>query len=169
MPDYESEDYCIMSQRDYTYVYLAGPLSGCSDDEAFGWRKYVMENLKRQIVQKTPLGEDISIPKADFYFLTPMLRDYRHLNNDHQGITAVSPEIVQLDKRDIDMADVVFVKTPRPSYGTAMEMIYAWERGKVVVAVVEEEAPLSPWVAFHSTTVQYSLDAAIEWIVKNVR
>ncbi len=128
-----------------------------------------MRNLHRTVVQSTPKGQQLLIPKSDFYFLTPMLRDYRHLNVDHKGITAVSPEVVQLDKRDIDKADVVFVNSPKPSYGTAMEILYAWERDKIVVTVIGVNDPLSPWVAYHSTVVKYSLDDAIQWIVDNVR
>lgn len=152
----------------WTYVYLAGPMQGCTDEEASGWRTYVMNNLKREIVQETPSGEDIRIPKASFYFLTPMRRDYRHLAT-HDEVLRYAAEICVLDKVDIDKADVVFVNSPQPSYGTAMEILYAHDRGKIVVTVIADEQALSPWVAHHSTHIAPDIDSAIDWILKNVR
>lgn len=154
---------------DYVYVYLAGPMEGCTDEEATGWRNHVMKNMRRTITQETPTGVPIEIPKASFYFLNPMLRDYRHLNDDHKAVQMIAPEVVQLDKRDINKADVVFVNATKKSVGTSMEVLYAWEKKKIVVCVVPEDEPLSPWIVYHSTKLCHSLDDAIDWVVKNVR
>ena len=154
---------------DYIYVYLAGPMAGCTDEEAGDWRNYVMKNMHKTITQETPTGAAIEIPKTPFYFLNPMLRDYRHLTGDHSALAAVAPEIVELDKRDIDKADVVFVHTPKISVGTSMEVLYAWENKKVVVTVIPKDVSLSPWITYHSTKICYSLDEGIDWVTKNIR
>lgn len=153
----------------YIHVYLAGPMQECNDGEAGDWRNYVMNNLRDYVLHETPHGPPIHIPKHRYYFLNPMTRDYRHLVEDHEKLQLVAPEIVELDKRDIDKADVILANVFKHSAGTSMELIYAKERGKIVVTVVPRDKPLSAWVAYHSTVVCYSIDEAIEWISKKVK
>ena len=37
------------------FVYLAGPIAGCNENEANDWRSFVQENLNRNIVGISPL------------------------------------------------------------------------------------------------------------------
>lgn len=119
-----------------TTVYLAGPILGCSDAEAIDWR----EEAKRELV-----GLD---------FLDPMVRDYRGREAE------AFAEIVEGDKDDIDTSDVMLAMCPRPSVGTSMEVLYAWQRAMPVVVVAPPGAPVSPWLRYHASEVVETLAEA---------
>jgi hypothetical protein len=107
-------------------VYLCGPIAGCTDDQAINWRE----------IAKRVLGEHNC--------LDPMRRDYR---GREDGSVA---EIVELDKLDIWSCQVMLVNAWQPSWGTAMEVMYAFERRVPVMAVVPE-GNVSPWIRYHAT------------------
>ncbi len=117
-------------------VYLCGPINGCPDAECKEWRSMAMERLP--------------------YTLDPMRRDYRGRESDAYR------EVVELDKRDVARCDVVLANCPCPSVGTSMEILLAWQLGKLVVAVAPE--PVSPWLRYHATKVCASMPEAIDWI-----
>jgi nucleoside 2-deoxyribosyltransferase len=73
-----------------------------------------------------------------------MRRDYR--GREHEAVA----EIVELDKIDVEACDVLLVNFDKPSVGTSMEVMYAWERGKTVIVVHKAGAILSPWLVYHS-------------------
>lgn len=110
-------------------VYLGGPINGCTDEEAHGWREAVKPLL-------AALGHEC---------VDPMDRDYRGREME-PGIAA---EIVELDKADIDGCDVLLMNRPRASDGTAMEILYGWSCGKRVIAVLPADVVPSPWVVYH--------------------
>jgi nucleoside 2-deoxyribosyltransferase len=85
-----------------------------------------------------------------------MRRDYRGREGDHVR------EIVELDLVDIDGSDVVLANCANPSWGTAMEIRYAWETRKSVHAVVPPGRPVSPWLRYHCAGIHEDLDAAID-------
>lgn len=146
-------------------IYLAGPINGCNDSEANDWRN--------EIKQKHP---DV---------LNPMDRDYR-------GKEATNIEnLVEQYKEDIDHADAVIVYYAKPSVGTSMEVLYAWENGTPVIIIdarkerneCSEETllspllsplsplsplsslpPLSPWLLYHSVAVVTSTDEALKYL-----
>lgn len=122
-------------------VYLGGPINGCSDSEAMDWRA----EAKRIIEER---GHE---------WLDPMDRDYRGREME-PGIAA---EIVENDKADIDACDVVLLNCPKPSVGTSMECLYAWDRGKGIVAVVPEEGDPSPWLVYHTRGLYLDVEAAL--------
>lgn len=119
-------------------VYLAGAINGCTDAECKDWREYI----------KIKIGEDNT--------LDPMKRDYRGIEMNCVG------EIVEGDKIDIDNSTHVLVSYDKPSVGTSMEILYAWERNKSVYVVTSPENKLSPWLIYHSTNIFYSFDDAIQ-------
>lgn len=123
-------------------IYLAGPINGCTDEECKDWREYV----------KTQLGEENT--------LDPMRRDYRGREME------CVDEIVEGDKVDIDSATLLLVNHPKPSTGTDMEIMYAFERGKKVITVVPPTADtkISPWLSYHSTKIFFSFDDALNYI-----
>lgn len=125
-------------------VYLAGPINGCTDAEANDWRTYMKQRL-------TLVGVDT---------LDPMRRDYRGREDE-----SVS-EIVELDKDDVDACDVFVANCPHPSYGTAMEVFYAWQAGKPVVVVHPGDKPVSPWVRYHSTVIVSTLREAVGAVLR---
>lgn len=118
-------------------VYLCGPINGRSDDDCKGWREYVKERL--------PDTRD------------PMDRDYRGRELE-PGIAA---EIVMNDKSDVLESDVLLVYYDKPSVGTSMEILYAYERDKHIVLVDRSDKPLSPWLIHHCDVIVKSLDEAI--------
>lgn len=118
-------------------VYLCGPINGRSDDDCTGWREYVKARL----------------PDT----LDPMTRDYRGRELE----PGIAKEIVLGDKADISLCDAVIAYYDKPSVGTSMEVLFAWEHGIPVHVVDKSGKPLSPWLMFHCERVHQSLDAAI--------
>jgi|SRR5436190_16748830 len=126
-------------------IYLCGPINACSDAEAKDWRKECTDYL-------VAAGHEV---------LDPMSRDFR-------GKEAESTqEIVEGDKRDIDNCGVILVYYWKPSVGTSMEVLYAWETNTTVVLVDASNAPLSPWLLYHSAYICKSLPEALTYITTN--
>jgi nucleoside 2-deoxyribosyltransferase len=116
-------------------VYLGGPINGCTDEEARGWREAVKDEL-------TASGHS---------WLDPMDRDYRGREME-PGIAAA---IVEGDKEDIGECDVLLMNAPAPSYGTAMEIFYGATLGKRVIVVLPDDGkPPSPWVKHHARCIE---------------
>lgn len=86
-----------------------------------------------------------------------MKRDYRGREADSYR------EIVELDKLDIKECDIVLANCPKPSVGTSMEILLAWQLGRPVVAVVD--GSVSPWLRYHTTRICGSVKEAVEWIL----
>ena len=117
-------------------VYLCGPINGCTDEECRDWREHVKANYPG--------------PTLD-----PMRRDYRGKE------TEAYREIVELDKIDVAQADVLLVNYDKPSVGTSMEILLAWQIGKRVVLVCPPGASLSPWLRYHSHHIVHSFFDAL--------
>lgn len=128
----------------YMKVYLAGPINGCTDAQAKSWRAEASELLKSH----------------GFEVIDPMVRDYRGKEADNIS------EIVEQDKSDIDSCDVVMVYYERPSVGTSMEVLYAYDHPnqKIVLIVDRSDKPLSPWLVYHSHHISNSIKEAVGWL-----
>lgn len=128
--------------------YLCGPIAGCSDSEASGWRDLAM----------------IRWPLA----INPMRRDYREPERDNEARMDAYREIVELDKRDIRECDVLLVcyDPAKRSVGTCMEIIYAWTIQKPVVLWIPADAPLSPWLRYHATAIVHTWEDAEAAVVR---
>ena len=128
-------------------VYLAGAINGCTDDEAITWREWF----------KSPEKSNVSARFKGFAkYVDPMKRDYRGKElTDYR-------EIVDMDKRDVQSCDVVVAMYVKPSVGTSMEILFAWERSIPVILINESDKPLSPWLIYHSTAVVNSKEEAAE-------
>lgn len=124
-------------------IYLAGPIKDRTDEDCNYWRDYITEAFQG----------------TKFKCLNPMRRDYRD-----EDITVIN-EIIHLDKLDIRNSDIVLVFFDKPSVGTSMEVLYAWEHEKIVVVIADTPYKLSPWLLYHSTVVVEDLEEAIEWIM----
>jgi nucleoside 2-deoxyribosyltransferase len=82
-----------------------------------------------------------------------MRRDYR--GTEDQNVD----EIADADIADIRHSDFVLVNATRPSWGTAMEIVYAYRMSKKIAAFVEGDR-VSPWLRFHCS-VHPSMKEAI--------
>jgi hypothetical protein len=122
-------------------IYLSGAMLGCTDEECRDWREYAKQNLN-----------GVS--------LDPMIRDYRERPMD--GMV----DMVENDKADIDLCDVVLVNFVKPSVGTSMEVLYGWERGKKVVLVAPRDTVISPWLVYHSHQLFHTVEDAVKYINK---
>lgn len=122
--------------------YLGGPINGCTDEEASGWREQIKPVLETH----------------GHTWCDPMDRDYRGREME-PGIAA---EIVELDKQDIYSCDLLLMACPKPSVGTSMEILYGWELGKKIFVVFPKEGVPSPWLVYHSHTIRRGsiIDAA---------
>jgi hypothetical protein len=138
----------MKEEVDKMRVYLCGPMAGCTDEEAGGWRKAATKHLN---------GFGITT-------LDPMDRDYRYTKYGDDP-ASVLPDLVEEDKIDIEMSDVVLVNYTKPSTGTAMEIILAWQRAKRVVVVNPLGLSLSPWVHYHAHKVYDTMWEAYDHIV----
>ncbi len=120
-------------------VYLSGAMLGCTDEECRDWREYAKQHLR--------------CATRD-----PMVRDYR--GREMEGMI----DMVENDKADIDASDVVLVNFIKPSVGTSMEVLYAWERGKTVILVTPQSVVISPWLVYHSHHVFHAVEDAVAHI-----
>ena len=120
-------------------IYLCGPINGCSDAEANGWRE-------RAIALAVLNGAEC---------INPMSRDFRGIEGDHTA------EIVNGDLADIDSCDVFLRYFERSSEGSAMEQFYAHRAGKKVIVVDKSNKPISPWMKFHSSHIFDCIERAM--------
>ena len=132
-------------------LYLAGPINACTDDEANTWRDQVIE-WRRSFGRGNWLK-----------LLNPMARDYR--GKEAESVA----EIVVLDKRDIDASNILLVRWTKPSVGTSMEILYAWERGIPVILWLDSRSNVSPWLLYHCTTMVLGFDDAMEAVERLAR
>lgn len=91
-------------------VYLAGPISGCTDAEKRAWR----EDVKRKYADM-------------FRFVDPL--------DSNVGEDAFTSKKVTQDRKDIERCDAVLANMWKPSLGTAIGVVLARTKGKVVVMV----------------------------------
>jgi nucleoside 2-deoxyribosyltransferase len=86
-----------------------------------------------------------------------MERDYRGSEEEY------AEDLVADDKEEIESSDCVLVNANRPSWGTAMEVMYAVQFGKRVVAFATYtlSPTISPWLRCHCDAIFDSIDTAI--------
>jgi len=120
-------------------IYLAGPMLGFSYEEMNDWRSYISNKFLKQ-----------------YNFINPA----RRLYDEHK-----SKFLVENDKREIDLSDILLVNHIIPSDGTAMEILYAWERKKYILVIIE--GVYSPWIKYHSNHIVKNIDEAINFLKDN--
>lgn len=117
-----------------TKIYLCGVIQNCP--EANEWRQEAIKKL------------------TNFECLNPMDRKYEER---HQK------DIIKFDKVSIVNSDIILVNANVPSWGTAMEILFAYQLHKIII-VFTKDKNMSPWILFHSSIVTESLDQAIKHI-----
>lgn len=119
-------------------IYLCGGINGLSDAECRDWREVAKEQLKCDT-------------------LDPMRRDYR---GKEDGSVY---EIVRGDLVDIRDSDYILVNATRPSWGTAMEIVYAFTMRKPIIAFAGT-ARVSPWLRYHCGWIFETVEEAVAHI-----
>ncbi len=135
-----------------TTIYLAGPINSCTDAECKDWRQAAKSYFEALSFDK---GGEIKI-------LDPMRRDYRGVEMQE----GVRHKIVKGDKTDYRKADILLVYSPKPSYGTAMEMFDAYEYLKKWVVVVNADVNPSPWLVEHCDYRVSTFEEAFEKVAE---
>jgi len=107
-------------------IYLAGPINGCTDEECIDWRDQVK-----------------LICHPDIQIFDPMDRDYRGKEKNNLI------DIVHGDKEDIHACDAVIANVNKPSWGTGMEIFWAWTLGIPTHAFMDDKSKASPWIEYH--------------------
>jgi hypothetical protein len=152
-------------------VYLCGGIKDVSREEASEWRTKAVNELEYQgntTILKILGGPDVTRnidSITNFKCLNPMRRNFR--SNEWQS----QNEIVTLDKKDIIECDILLVNATKPSWGTAMEVLFGFEKHKVIVAFTgsDNEKDWNPWLGFHATKLTKTLDEALDYIKKNFK
>lgn len=122
-------------------IYLCGGINKLSDSDAKDWRE----------AAKAALGHAYNI-------LDPMRRDFR-------GVEAANVRsIIDGDIQDITQSDILLVNANRPSWGTAMEMFYAFRGSRTVITVCADDKP-SPWLVGHSSYLVKTFQDAFNLLV----
>lgn len=125
-------------------VYLAGPINGCTDEECKGWRAEARRLLE-------PLCAVID----------PMDFDCRGLEGE------MANEIIRHDLEQLDKSDAVLANATKPSWGTAMEIVYSGLAGKPVFAFCcQPSDSTSPWLRGHCVMVYETVEQACHGIAK---
>lgn len=124
-------------------IYLAGPVFNTSDEDQ-KWRQYI----KKEILAK------------GFEVIDPLeLRDYRGLEEEKMV------EIVEKDLKDLKKSDILLIYAPKPSWGTAMEIVYAYLQSKQIITVAPEKE-ISPWLKYHTDILVSSFKELLEVLEK---
>ncbi len=121
------------------YIYLAGPIAGCSEGEAKDWREYVCEKLKGSgIMGISPLRCEPPSPDGN-YTLTQA-----------DPLFGTARAISSKNLMDVRACDLILAFLPReinerrPSYGTVIEMAWGKWAGKPTILVTDD-----PYVREH--------------------
>ncbi len=119
-------------------VYLAGPIYE-QDDTCIRWRKAAAKILQSKNIMH----------------LKPTDADYRGRETDK----FIPETIVRRDKRDIMTCDTILAKCDFPSYGTAMEIMFAWSLQKQIIVVTNS---YSPWIRYHASHIFSTVEEALD-------
>lgn len=151
-------------------VYLAGPMTGLTLEEAEGWRKRAAEVLE---APRGPLGY-----LAAFFTCFSPLRGKEFLRYAGE-MTSAGPAkaggdrgIYRRDKWDVERADVVlanFTGARTVSIGTMFELAWAAQAGKYIVVVMEPgNLHDHAFVRQAASAVFGDLDAALAYMTKTL-
>jgi nucleoside 2-deoxyribosyltransferase len=123
----------MRSNKTYT-VYLAGPMRGCNDTQRQDWRRKVKDLADKSIRFIDPAADPVAG------------------NSPYQ--------LVARDIQSIESADAVLANMWRESLGTAIGLVHARAKGRIVV-VVDPNHLENPFLDFYADVVVKTLKEGI--------
>jgi len=141
-------------------VYLAGPIIGCSWEEASGWR-----TTAAALLQSHGIGSYSPLRGHSF------LADETEIQPFSHAVFISDEEMVHRDLGDIFQSDAVIVNllaAKRISLGTMVEIGWAYSFGRLIVAIMEEEGNLHdhPFTRVLFRHRVDTLEAAVSTVVR---
>jgi len=121
-------------------IYLAGPMLSLTSEEMNEWRGKIVGQLSYK-----------------FNFINPARRIYEKIT---------TKQIIELDKKEILLSDLILVNHLFPSDGTAMEIFFSY-MNNIPVYTVTNNKEYSPWIEYHSTILFEDLEECINFL-KNI-
>lgn len=136
-------------------VYLSGPISGLSYKEArFGWREQFAFLLNASITVLSPMRHEGHLAEIK----GPLEKAYPDNLFSHPKM------IVAKDFLDVDQSAIVvanFLGAQRVSIGTAVELGYAYAKGKTIVVIMDKNnIHVHPFITEIAATVVGSVTEA---------
>lgn len=107
----------------------------------------------------------------DFLFLNP-LNISREESLEQIGHNEHNTFLVRRDKKMILQSDIVIVyigESGKPSWGTAMEIMFAYEHG-IPVYVIDESIDKQSndvWIKFHAKKIFSGIDECFNWLLSD--
>jgi len=143
-------------------VYLCGPMSGLTWQEALAWRKKCEAELYSRWRLINPVRSQIAT--SSIHDIIPVQlqsdNDYKDLKDTATGVTAQ-------DEFFIDQSDWLlcnFLNADKVSIGSVWEMGYAWGTHKKILTVLEPGSIHDhPFIRRRSHVFTPSLNEAIEF------
>lgn len=84
-------------------------------------------------------------------------------------VTQCFPEVVEKDKQLIIDSDIVVAYVEEPSFGTVMEIIYAYEQGIPVYLINPNKKHMENfWIKYHSTESFETIDSCFDKIIQKI-
>ena len=143
------------------FIYLAGPIAGCTQEEANEWREYVRSMLPHAIVGISPLRCE------------PLKEGMTYTEEGASPKMWSDPRAIATKNwLDTESCDLVLAYLPkelnekRPSYGTVIEIGWAIGLRKPLIVVSDDKQLMDhPLIKHNASWRLDSLDDAVEVIV----
>ena len=143
------------------FIYLAGPIAGCTQEEANEWREYVRSMLPHAIVGISPLRCE------------PLKEGMLYTEEGASPKMWSDPRAIATKNwLDTESCDLVLAYLPkelnekRPSYGTVIEIGWAIGLRKPLIVVSDDKQLMDhPLIKHNASWRLDSLDDAVEVIV----
>ena len=143
------------------FIYLAGPIAGCTQEEANEWRDYVCSMLPHAIVGISPLRCE------------PLKEGMTYTEEGASPKMWSDPRAIATKNwLDTESCDLVLAYLPkelnekRPSYGTVIEIGWAIGLRKPLIVVSDDKQLMDhPLIKHNASWRLDSLDDAVEVIM----
>jgi len=134
-------------------IYLAG------HSIEFEYRKYCIDNYSDEFVLLDPIGRSLDVLKKNDWDVDKIA----------SGEISIADEdiafIVEEDKKDILKCDYLLAYVKKPTFGTVMEIMYAYEKYIPIIAVNPNgDWKGDIWLKYHACVIVNTLDEAFEYI-----